>query len=278
MQAEQSYLKSCHFRFTCNEVLNDSEQSFLKNYPHSCRMNLTFPQEKLVENNTHWFQYKMGISFSGVLDEHECQGNANVIHELYSLERKVYHKLEEQVFKLYIKALHDECLPIVCAVDKKQKILLNVDSISNDEVRTKINEILHGDYLEELIKLLVEKLNSTLGTKTAGEEESLYTHVVFANKSVLRIDLFVYHRRFRRTESLSEYDNVLAYFVQVGLVDITKARAQALIYELARVTHHDKLFEACNKLKARAKRTARLYHLMYYIATVITGTKSAMSC
>ena len=45
-------------------------------------MNLTFSQEKLVENNTHWFQYKMGISFSGVLDEHECQGNANVIHEL----------------------------------------------------------------------------------------------------------------------------------------------------------------------------------------------------
>ena len=213
-------------------------------------MNLTFSQEKLVENNTHWFQYKMGISFSSVLDEHECQGNANVIHELYSLERKVCLKLEEQAFKLYIKALHDECLPIVCAVDKKQKILLNVDSISNDEVRTKINEILHGDYLEELIKLLAEKLNSTLRTTTTGEEESLYTHVVFANKSVLRIDLFVYHRRFRRTESLSEYDNILAYFVQVGLVDISKARAQVLIYEMTRVTHHDKLREACKKLKA----------------------------
>ena len=133
-------------------------------------MNLTFPQEKLVENNTHWFQYKMGISFSGVLDEHECQGNANVIHELYSLERKVCHKLEEQAFKLYIKALHDECLPIVCAVDKKQKILLNVDSMSTEDVRTKITEILHGDYLKELVKLLAEKLNIAQQNNTIGEE------------------------------------------------------------------------------------------------------------
>ena len=163
-------------------------------------------------------------------------------------------------------------------MDKKQKILLNVGSVSNDEVRTKINEILHGDYLEELIKLLAEKLNSTLTTTTVGEEESLYTHVVFANKSVLRIDLFVYHRRFRRTESLSEYNNILAYFVQVGLVDIIKARPEVLIYELTRVTHHDKLPEACKKLKAQAKRTRRLYHVVYYKATVITGTKSAMSC
>ena len=221
-------------------------------------MNLTFSQEKLVENNTCWFQYKMGISFSGVLDENERQGNVNVIHELYSLERKVCHKLEEQASKLYIKALHDECLPIICAVDKKQKILLNVDSMADDEVRTKIKEILHGDYLEELIKLLAEKLNSTLGTTTAGEEVILYTHVVFANKSVLRIDLFVYHRWFRPTETLSKYNNVLAYFVQVGLVEIVKAQPQVLIYELTRATDHAKLNTACEKLEALAKCTERL--------------------
>ena len=143
-------------------------------------------------------------------------------------------------------------------MDKKQKILLDVDSISNDEVRTKINEILHGDYLEELIKLLVEKLNSTLGTTTTGEDESLYTHVVFANKSVLRIDLFVYHRRFSHTETLSEYNNILAYFVQVGLVEIVKARPEVLIYELTRATDHAKLDNACDKLEALAKCTERL--------------------
>jgi len=210
----------------------------------------------------------MGISFSGALGENERQGNVNVIHELYSLERKVCHKLEEQASKLYINALHDECLPIVCAVDKKQKILLNVDSVSSDEVTTKINEILHGDYLEELIKLLAEKLNSTLGTTTAGEEESLNTHVVFANKSVLRIDLFVYHRRFRHTEKLSEYNNILAYFVQVGLVEIIKARPQVLIYELTRATDHAKLNNACEKLETLAKCTERLNYIVQTRAKV----------
>ena len=204
----------------------------------------------------------MGISFSGALDENERQGNVMAIHELCSLERKVCHKLEEQASKLYINALHDECLPIVCAVDKKQKILLNVDSVSIDEVTTKINEILHGDYLEKLIKLLAEKLNSTLGTTTEGEEESLYTHVVFANKSVLRIDLFVYHRRLGDTESLSEYNNIMAYFAQVGLVEIIKARPQVLIYELTRATDHTKLNNACENLEALTKWTKRINYTL----------------
>jgi len=214
----------------------------------------------------------MGISFRAALDENKRQGNVNVIHELYSLERKVCHRLEEQASKLYINALHDECLPIVCAVDKKQKILLNVDSVSKDEVTAKINEVLHGDYLEELTKLLAEKLNSILGTTTAGEEEGLYTHVVFANKSVLRLDLFVYHHRFKRTENLSEYNNILAYFLQVGLVEIIKARPQVLIYELTRATDHAKLNNACEKLKAFAKCKERLNYIVETRAKVPTPT------
>ena len=219
----------------------------------------------------------MGTLLSSVFleDQSETQTNIKTVCELYSLERKVCNKLEKQASKLYVNALHDECLPIVCAVDKKQKILLNVESVSIDEVTTNINEILHGDYLEKLIKLLAEKLNVTLQNNTAGEEESSYTHVVFANKSVLRIDLFVYHRRFRLTESLSEFNNILAYFVQVGLVDITKARPQVLIYELTRATHHDKLREASNKLKAQAKHTERLYHVLHHLASVITGTNKS---
>ena len=79
-----------------------------------------------------------------------------------------------------------DCLPVQWTC-KKQKILLNVDSVSTDEDRTKINEILHGDYLEELIKILAEKLNIAQQNNTIGEEESLYTRVVFVNKSVFRI-------------------------------------------------------------------------------------------
>ena len=62
-----------------------------------------------------------------------------------------------------------DCLPVQWTC-KKQKILLNVDSVSTDEDRTKINEILHGDYLEELIELLVEKLNIARQNNLIGEE------------------------------------------------------------------------------------------------------------
>ncbi|KAL9956593.1 hypothetical protein ACROYT_G038089 [Oculina patagonica] len=90
--------------------------------------------------------------------------------------------------------------------------------------------------------------------------------------SVLRIDLFVYHHRFRLSDSLCEYNNILAYFVQVGLLDIAKARPQILIYELTRATEHDKLCEASNKLQAQAKYIERLYHALHHLAAATTGT------
>ena len=214
----------------------------------------------------------MGILLSTLLEgPNETQSNIKTVSELYSLERKVNRKIEEQASKLYINALHDECLPIVCAVDKKQRLLLNVDSASSDEVRKRISEVLHGDYLEELIKLLAEKVNNVLENTSTGDEESLYTNVVFANNSVLRIDLFVYHRRFRVSESLCEYNNILAYFVQVGLLDIAKARPQVLIYELTKATNIAKLNDACDKLEARAKYTERLHYTVQHIAKAPRG-------
>ena len=138
-------------------------------------------------------------------------------------------------------------------------------------------------------KLLAEKLNIALGTTIAGDEESLCTHVVFANKSVLRIDLFVYHhdRRFGHTESLSEYHNILAYFGQIGLLDIPKARPQGLIYELTRATRpRAHAMINCVKLVTSLKRwqsgqrdwTERLYYVVHQLVTVFTGAKSAMFC
>ena len=213
----------------------------------------------------------MGKSFSTALEERKNQSNVSVICELYSLERKVFRKLVDQASKLYITALHEECLPIVCAVQNTQKLSLNVDSVSRNEVRKRINEVLRGDYLEELVILLTEKMNNVLETTTIGDEERSYTNVVFANKSVLRVDLFVCHRWFRATEVLSEYNNILAYYMQVGLLDIAKARPQVLIYELTRSTKEDKLDDACEKLEIRAKYTKRLYYTVEYTAKFPRG-------
>ena len=214
----------------------------------------------------------MGIYLSTVLEECKREGrDANTICELYSLERKVIHKLEDEASKLYIAALHDECLPIVCAVHNTQKILLNVKSATRHEVGKNVHEVLRGNYLEELVNLLTENLSNILESATIGVEERSFKHVVFANKSVLRIDLFVYYDRFRPREAVTEYNSILAYYVQVGLLDTERARPQVLIYELTRATEEDKLNHACERLEARINSTGRLHNTVQYTAKNFRG-------
>lgn len=214
----------------------------------------------------------MGISLSTALEESKGNSNDNTIYELHLLERNVLRKLEEQASKLHITALNDECLPIVCAVDKKQTMVLKIDVVPKIyQVRQSLNELLRGDYLEELVVLLTEKLNNVLDSAIMGDKERLFTYVVFANESILRLDFFVYYRSLLSNESLKDYNNILAYFIQVGLLDILKARPQVLIYELTRATEADKINDACEKLKARENCTRKLGFILQYTGKISTG-------
>ena len=216
----------------------------------------------------------MGISLSTALEESKGNRNDNTIYELHLLERNVLRKLEEQTSKLYLTALKDECLPIVCAVDKKQVIMLKIDAVSENQVRHSLNELLRGNYLEELVVLLTEKLNNVLKRQKSaiiGDKERLFKYVVFANKSILRLDFFVYYRSLLPNESLKDYNNILAYFIQVGLLDILKVRSQVLIYELTRATEEDKINDACKKLKARENCTRKLGFILQYMGKSSTG-------
>ena len=216
----------------------------------------------------------MGISLSTALEESKGNSNDNTIYELHLLERNVLRKLEEQTSKLYLTALKDECLPIVCAVDKKQAIMLKIDAVSENQVRHSLNELLRGNYLEELVVLLTEKLNNVLKRQKSaiiGDKERLFKYVVFANKSILRLDFFVYYRSLLPNGSLKDYNNILAYFIQVGLLDILKVRSQVLIYELTRATEEDKINDACKKLKARENCTRKLSFILQYMGKISTG-------
>lgn len=62
-------------------------------------------------------------------------------------------------------------------------------------------------------------------------------HVVSANNSVLRIDYYLY---------LNE--NTLFYFVQVGVLDMTRVRPAVLNYELTRTTQSEKVEEPSKNL------------------------------
>ena len=146
----------------------------------------------------------MGIT---ALVESKGNSNDNTIYQLHLLERNVLRKLEEQASILHLTALNDDCVPIVCAVDKKQTIVLKIDAVPKiDQVRQSLKELLRGNYLEELVVLLTEKLNNVLESAIIGDKERLFTYVVFANKSILRLDFFVYYRSFLPNESLKDYN------------------------------------------------------------------------
>lgn len=191
--------------------------------------------------------------------------------KLLSTEKSLRQTLDCKKSKMYIDALNDECLPIVCARDQFEEFLVDVEVGSEESevlkngIKNKLEKHLQSEYLEELTSLLTGVLQSVL--KAPIKHEVQQTHVVYANKSVIRIDYYLHF------ESIEEAKNVLLYYIQVGVIDIAKARPPVLIYELSRATKDDKLKEAGEALKRKADDTVHLYDAMQTLAKAARGEK-----
>ena len=191
-------------------------------------------------------------------------------------EGAMRQKYEEKKAKLYIDALNDECLPIVCAVDSFYEFLFDVIKKPEDPekpeesihlgIENRMKKHLHGTDLTEFLSLLKAVLDQVLAQSTEVVEER-HTHVVYANKSVLRIDYYLYFHTF----SDGSIKNTLMYFVQVGVIDIARARLPVLIYELTRATNSNTLRATGNKLEDIAKSSIHLYQAMQILADATRG-------
>ena len=182
----------------------------------------------------------MGKSFSQLIDDTTNDSKKNT---LLQLEKELNDRRECQTARLYIGALNDECIPIVCAVDKFHGILggLSLSGTSDDTVlKTEIGNIIRkhlrgsdSESFDTLNKLLLEVVKANLESQTETHEEN-HTHVVYANKNFIRIDYFLYSKKL-------DSEHVLFYYMQVGLIDIKRVRWPVLLYELRRATDDDKL-------------------------------------
>ena len=183
----------------------------------------------------------MGQSLSQVVT-----ANPSAKPELLEIERTMRDRLDCKKARLYIDALNDECIPIVCAVDKFDEFLGEVDqSRLEDEIEKILKKHLRSkDDLKKLIELLEEVLKAMLGSSQATHEEQ-QTHVVHANDSFIRIDYYLYLKKY----GTSSDKFALFYYGQVGLIDVAKARMPVLVYELRRATKEDKLKDASEELK-----------------------------
>lgn len=192
-------------------------------------------------------------------------------------DRKTYNSMQE-IFectkaKMYIAALNDECLPIVCAVDKFHEFLFQVDHVVGNDLKDKINDILQkhlsGEHLDELVELMKSVLEPT---STSPSKESVQQmHVVHANRSLLRIDYFVHW-----VKQIND-KKALFYYVQVGVLDMARVRLPVLIYELTRATKEDDIGKVGEKLKKKAQSIFLLNEAAQTLVKAARGEKGIPS-
>ena len=172
--------------------------------------------------------------------------------KLLQAERRMRDKLESNIAKLYIGALNDECIAIVCAVAKFDHMLY-IEDITSIEPRKAIESIIRryldmeGDNPDEksdnkLIELVTRVVKS-FPSHEQGTYEGHHVQVVYANKGFIRFDFFIC------LQILDDNKAVLSYYGQVGLMNETKAKPEVLKYELRRATDDDKLKKAGEQLK-----------------------------
>lgn len=210
----------------------------------------------------------MGQTLSQEIESRE--GKHEEVAVLRKREGEMLQKYEEKKAKLYIEALNDECLPIICAVDTFSDFLFNPKVSKQEDIGIIMEKHLNGKYLTEFLGLIKGVVEKVLAQPTDVVEEK-YVHVVYANKSVLRIDYYLYRHRFKLQVGgvLTEVDTLL-YFVQVGVIDMGRVRIPVLEYELTRATEPGELDEAHQEMKDRAQSST---HLQEVLQSLVAATK-----
>ena len=199
----------------------------------------------------------MGQNLGEHITEKESAGEYERALKLRKIEQVVRQRFEEKKATLYIGALNDECLPIICAVDTFYDFLFVGDKKDLSGIEIILNKHLRGKYKAKFVDLIKSVVKNVLKKKSA---ES-YMHVVYANMSFLRIDYYIYFT-----------DDTLFYFVQVGVLDMERVRLPVLIYELTRATRPTHLKELVVKAKETAKYSRILHPTLNYLADAAKQT------
>ena len=133
----------------------------------------------------------MGNSIMNAMKEQQEKNDLETEEQLDMLHKMMVNKLAGASGQMKDEALQDTSLPIVAVVDISEKYTVCVKNVPDPEITKSVQEILSGDYVAGLVSLLSVALNQFLGNTAAGETEKKDFHVVFANNSLLRVDLHV---------------------------------------------------------------------------------------
>ena len=216
----------------------------------------------------------MGNTITQVIKEQQEKNNAEVTEALQNMHKMLINKIEATTSQMENAAIEDKSLPIVAVVDKAQKYKIKVTAATSDQISEVLDEILSGDFLDGIKRLVKVGLDQFLGNVSEGETEKRDFHVVFANNSLLRIDYMMYKYEFSSKGIRDEIQNLFCYYLQVGVLDLQKVNPQVLLYELTRAIGESKLGDVEKRLRNLAVFAKDLYKIIHELDRAALGSLS----
>ena len=200
----------------------------------------------------------MGNSIEAKKQEQE-ENDAKAKEMLNTMNNLMTQKCAATSAQFKDAAVADPTLPIVAVVDKTEKYMLKVKSVTNDDVTSGLGEVLSGQFMKGLGDMICGSIQIFLGDTSEGQSEETDFHVVYANNSLLRVDYLMYKYNFSSQGILSKYENAFCYVMQIGILDLEKVNPQILLYEMTKTIGQDNLKEAAADLDQLAQFAKELY-------------------
>ena len=175
----------------------------------------------------------MGKSMSAIREE-KREKKDELEERLNFLEATTTDKMKVKLQEI----LHgsDNDLQIHGGTVVEQHIRVKIDASSDEkELESAIDELFEGDFKGGIKNIAKQGLQSILGNATIGECEQQDFEVLWAQKSLLRVDFYCWRYNFSSKGVITDVENVFAYVVVKRVIDWNKVDPQVVTYCISKM-------------------------------------------
>ena len=181
----------------------------------------------------------MGQTISGFTKGTEQSENDNkeeTIEQLQLIQQMLTTKIGTERNRMRVAATEDKRFPVATVVGTLETYLIATQRATVAEIKKCLSEAFCTEFVGGLVKMALTDVNELLENTSEGEAETMASHVVIANNSVLRVDYYLYKYTFCSKGLRDKFKNTVCYAVQLGVLDLEKADLELVIQGLEKTT------------------------------------------
>ena len=171
-------------------------------------------------------------SFTKGTEQSENNNKEETIDQLQLIQQMLATKIGTETNKMRVAASEDKRFPVATVVGTLEKHLIATQRATVAEIEKCLSEAFRTEFVDGLIKMALADVNEILEKTSESEAETMASHVVFANNSVLRVDYYLYKYTFCSKGLRDKFKNTVCYAVQLGVLDLEKADLELVIQGL----------------------------------------------